>query len=82
MKEKHLFYDELGNAIEFIVKAKFSLDETDYVALLQADDIESPTFLLRIELDDNGEEILVGIDDDELKEAEETYEELLKENLQ
>lgn len=82
MEEKHLFYDELGNEIEFIVKAKFSLDETDYVALLQADDIESPTFLLRIELDDNGEEILVGIDDDELEEAEEAYEELLKEKLQ
>lgn len=82
MEEKHLFYDELGNEIQFIVKAKFSLDETDYVALLQADDIESPTFLLRIELDDNGEEILVGIDDDELEEAEEAYEELLKEKLQ
>ena len=82
MEERHLFYDELGNEIQFIVKAKFSLDETDYVALLQADDIESPTFLLRIEIDDNGDEILVGLDDDELKEAEETYEELLKENLQ
>lgn len=82
MEERHLFYDELGNEIQFIVKAKFSLDETDYVALLQADDIESPTYLLRIELDDNGDEILVGIDDEELKEAEEAYEELLKENLQ
>lgn len=82
MTERHLFYDELGNEIEFIVKAKFSLDDTDYVALLQADDIESPTYLLRIELDDDGEEILVGIDDDELIEAEEAYEELIKEQLQ
>ena len=82
MEEKHLFYDELGNEINFIVKAKFSLDETDYVALLQADDIESPTYILRIEMDDNGDEILVGIDDEELEEAEEAYEELLKEKLQ
>ena len=82
MGERHLFYDELGNEMEFIVKAKFTLDDTDYVAMLPAEDIESATYILRIELDDNGEEVLVGIDDDELKEAEEAYEELLKENLQ
>lgn len=82
MGERHLFYDELGNEVEFIVKAKFTLDDTDYVAMLPAEDIESATYILRIELDENGEEILVGIDDDELKEAEEAYEELLKENLQ
>jgi len=82
MGERHVFYDELGNEIEFIVKAKFSLDDTDYVAMLPAKDIESATYILRIELDDNGDEVLVGIDDDELSEAEEAYEELLKENLQ
>lgn len=82
MSERHLFYDELGNEIEFIVKAKFSLDDTDYVAMLPADDIESATYILRVELDDNGDEILVGIDDDELEEAEEAYEELIKEHLQ
>lgn len=82
MNERHLFYDELGNEMEFVVKAKFSLDDTDYVAMLPADEIESATYILRIDLDDNGEEILVGIDDEELKEAEETYEELLKQQLQ
>lgn len=82
MGERHLFYDELGNEIEFIVKAKFTLDDTDYLALLPADDIESMTYILRIDIDENGDEILVGIDDDELKEAEEVYEELLRENLQ
>ncbi len=82
MNERHLFYDELGNEIEFLVRAKFTLDDTDYVALLPAEDIESMTYILRVELDDNGDEILVGIDDEELKEAEEIYEELLKENLQ
>ena len=82
MGERHLFYDELGNEIEFIVKAKFTLDETDYVALLPADDIESYTYILRIELDDNGDELLVGIDDEELMDAQKTYEELMKENLQ
>jgi hypothetical protein len=82
MGERHLFYDELGNEIEFIVKAKFTLDDTDYVAMLPAEDIESMTYILRIDFDDNGEEILMGIDDEELKEAQEAYEELLKKNLQ
>ena len=82
MSGRHLFYDELGNEIEFIIKAKFSIDDTDYVAMLPADDIESATYILRVELDDNGDEILVGIDDDELEEAEEAYEELSKEQLQ
>ncbi len=82
MIQKHLFYDELGNEIEFIIKAKFTIDDTDYVAMLPADDIESDTYILKIEFDDNGDEMLVGIDDEELKEAEVIYEELLKENLQ
>jgi hypothetical protein len=50
--------------------------------MLPADDIESMTYILRIDFDDDGEEILVGIDDEELKDAQEAYEELLKENLQ
>lgn len=82
MTQKHLFYDELGNEIEFLIKAKFTLDDTDYVAMLPADDIKSETYILKIEFDENGDEMLVGIDDDELKEVEEVYEELLRENLQ
>lgn len=82
MGERHLFYDELGNKIEFIVKAKFTLDDTDYVAMLPADDIESYTYILKVEIDENGDELLVGIDDEELMDAQKTYEELMKENLQ
>ncbi len=82
MTEKHVFFDELGNEIEFVVKAKFSLDEEDYVALLPANEIDAMTYILRIELDDNGDEVLVGIDDDELDEAKEAYEELVKQQLQ
>ncbi len=82
MTEKHTFYDELGNEIEFVVKAKFSMDDTDYVALLPANEIDAMTYILRIEMDDEGDEILVGIDNDELEEAKDIYEELVKENLQ
>lgn len=80
--ERHLFYDELGNPVEFIVKAKFSMDDDDYVALLPADEIEPYIYILKIEIDNDGQEILVGIDDDELKEAQEAYEELMKGKLQ
>lgn len=80
--ETLLFYDEMGNEIEFVVKAKFSIDDTDYVAMLPAKELDSYTYILRIELDDNGDEILVGIDDDELEEAQKVYEELENKRLQ
>jgi len=82
MGERFLFYDELGNKIEFLVKAKFTLDDIDYAALLPADDIESEVYILRIELDKNGDPVFASIDGSELEEAIETYEQLLKENLQ
>ena len=80
--EKHLFYDELGDEIEFLIDAKFTLDDTDYVAMVPADEDASDIYLLRIEFDDEGNEVFVGIDDNELKEVKEVYEELLKEDLQ
>jgi uncharacterized protein YrzB (UPF0473 family) len=83
MTEKHVFYDELGNEIEFLVKAKFSLDDTDYVALLNADQLDTMTYLLKLELDDDGEPIFVTIDDEEeFEEVKSAYEELSKEHLQ
>lgn len=77
-----MFYDEMGNEVEFVVKAKFSVEDTDYVAMLPATDIHSPTYILKVGIDDQGQEFLEGIEDDELEEATEAYEELLKENLQ
>ncbi|MDY0255694.1 MULTISPECIES: DUF1292 domain-containing protein [Gudongella] len=83
MTEKHVFYDELGNEIEFLVKAKFSLDDTDYVALLNADQLDTMTYLLKLELDQDGEPIFVTIDDEEeFEEVKSAYEELSREHLQ
>ncbi len=82
MTEKHVFYDELGNEIEFLVKAKFSLDDTDYVALLNADQLDTMTYLLKLELDQDGEPIFVTIDDEEeFEEVKSAYEELSREHL-
>ncbi len=83
MKERILLFDELGKEQEFIVIATFGMDDEDYAALMPVDDIESPTYILRMETDENGDILFAGIDDDEeLEDAIEAYEEMQKENLQ
>lgn len=77
--EKYLFYDENNDPIEFIVEGKFQINETSYAAMLPADDVDGNIYILRIDKDKNGNEVLVGIEDDELEEAIEVYEELLSE---
>ncbi len=75
--------DEMGNEIEFQVLATFGIDDVDYAALLPVDDMESLTYLLRIEYDDDGELMLVGINDEkEFNEVIEVYEEIQREKLQ
>lgn len=80
--ERQLFYDELGNPVEFIVRGKFTVDETDYVAMVPAEDLEPVIYILKIEFDEDGQEVLVGIEDDELEIASSAYEELMREHLQ
>ena len=46
--------DEMGNEVEFQVLSTFGIDNVDYAALLPLNDIESLTYLLRIEYDDEG----------------------------
>lgn len=75
--DKLLFYDEKDNPIEFEVQAKFNIDETSYVAMLPVDKNEDLIYILKIEEDENGNEVLVGIEDDELEEAKNVYEELI-----
>lgn len=83
MNERIFLLDELGKEQEFIILATFGLDDEDYAALMPADDIESPTYILRIETDANGDMLFAGIDDDEeLEDAIGAYEEMQKENLQ
>lgn len=83
MDEKIVLLDELGQEQEFIILATFGLDDSDYAALLPADDIEGLTYILRMEIDESGETILSGIEDDEeLQDAIDVYEEIQKKNLQ
>ncbi|CDZ74925.1 hypothetical protein ING2D1G_0766 [Peptoniphilus sp. ING2-D1G] len=78
--EKQVFYDEKGKVQEFDIKAKFSLDDKDYVAMEPVENSDNLIYLLRIETDENDEEYLIGIDDEELQEARDAYEELLNMN--
>jgi len=83
MNERIFLLDELGKEEEFIILATFGLDDEDYAALMPAGDIDSPTYILRMERDDNGDMLFAGIDDDEeLEDAIAAYEEMQKENLQ
>jgi len=82
-----LLYDEEGNETEFEVVATLELDENEYAILLPRDDERDPdaeeveeAYILRIEQDDDGEDVLVGIEDEEeLNAVIEAYEELVKE---
>lgn len=78
-----VLYDESGNPLRFQVLDVFGMDDQDYAVLLPETDPEASTYILRIEQDENGEPVFVGIDDDdELDEAIEIYEELKRESLQ
>lgn len=82
-----LLYDEEGNETEFEVVATLELDDNEYAILLPRDDERDPdadeeeeAYILRIEQDDDGEDVLVGIEDEEeLNAVIEAYEELVKE---
>ena len=76
--DKIKLYDEDGVEVEFFVDAKFSIDDTDYVALY-TDEEEPEIYILKVIEDENGDELFAGIDDDELEEAKKAYEELLGE---
>lgn len=80
--QKLAFTDEYGNQIDFIVKAKFNSGVNKYIALLPAEEIKSPTYILRIDTDTMGNEILVGIDEDELEQVSNAFEEILNDLIQ
>lgn len=83
MDDRIILLDELGKEQEFIILATFGLDDEDYAALLPSNNIDSPTYILRMETDENGDMLFAGIDDDEeLQDAIDAFEEIQKENLQ
>ncbi len=82
MDEKIILFDEKGKEQEFTILATFGLDDENYAALIPTDDIESSIYILRMEKDNEGNLLLIGIEDDkELEAAIDAYEEIQEENL-
>ena len=76
-----VLYDEEDNECRFEVLAVLDVDDGRYAILMPEDgnEEEEEAYVLRIEQDENGEDILVGIDDDEeLDTVVEAYEELAR----
>lgn len=74
----HEFIDENGNKYKFEIVDTFKVEETEY-AVVQSENSDEG-LLLRIEYDEDGNQVLVAIEDDEeFNEASELYYELLEE---
>lgn len=71
--------DESGQVIEVELIDTFGLDDDDYAVFSTLDDTDL-LYILKIEVSEDGEEVyFVGVEDDELDELIEVYEELKEE---
>lgn len=57
--------DEEGNESEFELLGELTIDDNKYLALIPLDGDEDEYVVLKIEVDENGDELLVTIDDDD-----------------
>ena len=72
--ERFEAFDENGKKIIFELVETFGMNESEYAVLNSKDDIN--TYILKIVYDKEGNINLEGIDDEELSDAIEVYEEL------
>jgi len=80
-RELIVLYDEEDNECRFEVLAVLDVDEGRYAILMPADDNDEDeeAYVLRIQQDENGRDILIGIDNQqELNTVVEAYEELAR----
>ncbi len=75
--ERFEAFDENGKKIIFELVETFGMNDSEYAVLNSNDDIN--TYILKIVYDKDGNINLEGIDDDELSDAIEVYEELKSE---
>ncbi|ABY92779.1 hypothetical protein JCM16816_11980 [Thermoanaerobacter brockii subsp. lactiethylicus] len=72
--------DEHGHEVDFELVASFDLDDTRYAVVVPVDGDGEDAYILRVEQDENGNDIFVGIEDeDEFNDAVEAYNELMEE---
>lgn len=75
--ERFEAFDENGKKIIFELVETFGMNDSEYAVLNSNDDVN--TYILKIIYDKDGNINLEGIDDDELSDAIEIYEELKSE---
>ena len=79
MENKILHHDYEGNEIELIVEATFEIDTDKYVVMYESEEDED-YYIMKYSEDNEGNLVFTGLDDEELREAQEAFEELDKTN--
>lgn len=79
MENKILLHDDDGNEIELIVEATFEIDTDKYIVMYESEEDED-YYIMKYSEDNEGNLVFTGLDDEELREAQEAYEELDKTN--
>lgn len=79
MENKILLHDDDGNEIELIVEATFEIDTDKYVVMYESEKDED-YYIMKYSEDNEGNLVFTGLDDEELREAQEAYEELDRTN--
>lgn len=79
MENKILLHDDNGKEIEFIVEATFEIDTEKYIVMYETEEDED-YYIMKYTEDEEGNLVFTGLDDEELREAQEAYEELDKTN--
>ena len=79
MENKILLHDDNGKEIEFIVEATFEIDTEKYIVMYETEEDED-YYIMKYSEDNEGNLVFTGLDEDELREAQEAYEELDKTN--
>ena len=75
--ERFEAFDENGKKVIFELVETFGMNDSEYAVLNSKDDLN--TYILKIVYDKDGNINLEGIDDEELSDAIEIYEELKSE---
>lgn len=79
MENKILLQDDNGNDIELFVEATFEIDTDKYIVMYEREEDED-YYIMKYNEDKEGNLVFTGLDDEELREAQEAFEELDKTN--
>lgn len=76
-----LLKDESGSEIEFNVITKLSIEEDEYVIVVPSEEEKDEAIALKLQKDENGEDIFATVDDEqEFNRVCEAYEMLFSDN--